>query len=80
MNITLKDVPKKLHTRLKQAAKASGRSLNTEAIAALERQYLSVRIDPQEQLRLIRETQARYPIKRPFNTRELKAAIEDGRE
>jgi hypothetical protein len=80
MNITLKDVPKKLHTQLKKAAKASGRSLNTEAIAALERQYLPVRIDPHEQLRLIRETQLRYPVKRSLNARELKAAIEEGRE
>jgi len=35
MNVTLKSVPKRLHTRLREAAKRNGRSLNTEAIAAL---------------------------------------------
>ena len=47
MNVTLKSVPKKLHACLKEAAKRNGRSLNTEAIAALERQYLPTRLDPQ---------------------------------
>jgi len=80
MNITLKDVPKKLHSELKQAARRNGRSLNTEAIGALERQYLPLRLSPLEHLQLICETQARYPVSRPLTAAELKGAIQSGRE
>jgi hypothetical protein len=80
MNVTLKSVPKQLHTRLKEAAQRNGRSLNTEAIAALEREYLPVRLDPHEHLELIRTTRAQYPIRRVFTPKELKAAINEGRE
>lgn len=79
MNITLKDVPRKLHARLKKAAQANGRSLNTEAIAALEREYLPRRVDPLEQLAEIQALRTRYPVK-PMTDAELKHAIADGRE
>jgi plasmid stability protein len=80
MNITLKDVPKNLHARLKEAASRNGRSINTEAIAALEREYLPVRLHPRKHLDLIRETQARYPVTRHLTAAEVKAAIAEGRE
>lgn len=80
MNVTLKTVPKRLHAELKKAARRNGRSLNTEAIAALERQYLPVRLDPHKNLQLIRETRARYPVARPLTAAELKSAIRGGRE
>ncbi len=80
MNITLKTVPEKLHAQLKEAARRHGRSINTEAIAALEREYLPVRLDPRKHLQLIRETRARYPVGRPLTAAALKAAIEGGRE
>lgn len=80
MNVTLKDVPKKLHAKLKEAARQNGRSINTEAIATLERHYLPVRLDPRRQLELIHETQRRYPVKRHLTDAELKAAIGDGRK
>lgn len=80
MNITLKTVPKKLHAQIKEAALRNGRSINTEAIAALEREYLPTRLDARQQLQLIRETRARYPIAQPFSDAELKAAMEEGRE
>jgi len=81
MNITLKSVPTKLHARLKEAAKRNGRSINTEAIAALEREYLPVRLDPVKHLELIRATQRDHPLRGPDLTdTELKAAIREGRE
>ena len=79
MNITLKAVPKKLHAQLKSAALRNGRSLNTEAIAALEREYLPLRLDPLKHLQLVRETRARQPIRRPLSNAALKRAIEEGR-
>lgn len=80
MNVTLKAVPKKLHAQLKEAARRNGRSINTEAIAALEREYLPVRLDPRKHLERLRETQARYPVTRALTAAELKRAIQDGRE
>lgn len=80
VNITLKAVPKPLHTQLKEAARRNGRSINTEAIAALERHYLPVLLDPRKHLQLIAETQARYPVRRALTASQLRAAIRDGRE
>jgi plasmid stability protein len=80
MNITLKNVPERLHASLKDAASRSGRSLNTEAIRALERHCLSTRITPEERLREIQETRRRHPILQPFSAEELKQAITEGRE
>ena len=47
-NLTIKNVPEKLHRRLKQSAAEHRRSMNSEAIACLERVLISRRIDPQE--------------------------------
>ena len=80
MNITLKAVPKKLHTRLKEAARRSGRSLNTEAIAALERAYLPTPLDPAAFIADLRQLHARHPVPRALTAAELKAAISEGRE
>jgi hypothetical protein len=80
MNITLKSVPKKLHIRLKESANRNGRSLNTEAIAALKHIYLPIKLDVQKHLQLIRATRQRHPISRPFTAKELKAAMAKGRE
>jgi hypothetical protein len=79
MNVTLKSVPKKLHARLKEAAKRNGRSLNTEAIAALERQYLPVRIDPKAYLTDLRALRAQHAVGPALTPAELKAAINEGR-
>lgn len=80
MNVTLKAVPKKLHARLKEAARRNGRSLNTEAIGALEREYLSVRLDPQAFLADLRRLHGKFPAARGFTTDEIKAAIREGRK
>ena len=79
MNVTLKSVPKRLHTRLKEAAKRNGRSLNTEAIATLEREYLPSRLDPQGFLSDLRQLRARFPVSPALSPGELKAAINEGR-
>jgi len=79
MNVTLKSVPRQLHTRLKEAARRNGRSLNTEAIAALEREYLPVRRDPQAFLADLRQLRERFPVSPAFSSAELKAARNEGR-
>ncbi|MHB8520360.1 MAG: FitA-like ribbon-helix-helix domain-containing protein [Limisphaerales bacterium] len=79
MNVTLKSVPKRLHARLKEAARRNGRSLNTEAIAALEREYLPVRLDPQAFLSDLRQLGEKFPVAPALSPAELKAAINEGR-
>ncbi len=80
MNITLKTVPKRLHLRLKEAARRNGRSLNTEAIAALEREYFSKPLDAGSFLADLRELREKFPVAAGLSARELKAAIREGRE
>ena len=80
MNITLKTVPKRLHLRLKEAARRNGRSLNTEAIAALEREYLSKPLDAGSFLADLRQLRERFPLSAGLSATELKTAIREGRE
>jgi hypothetical protein len=80
MNVTLKSVPRRLHARLKEEARRNGRSLNTEAIAALEREYLPARIDPRAFLSDLRQLRERFPVSPPLSPGELKAAINEGRK
>ncbi|PYV27220.1 MAG: plasmid stability protein [Acidobacteria bacterium] len=59
--LTIKNVPEKLHKRLKQSAAQHRRSVNSEAIACLERTLLSTRIDPEEFLARARALRERTP-------------------
>jgi plasmid stability protein len=45
--VTIKDLPERLHRRLKSRAAAHGRSLNREIIACLEAAAGATRIDPE---------------------------------
>ena len=51
MNITIKDIPGKLHRKLKACASANNRSLNGEIISRLERSVL----DGEDRERLLQE-------------------------
>jgi len=59
--LTIKNVPGKLHKRLKQSATQHRRSVNSEVIACLERALLSTRIDPEEFLAHVRALRERTP-------------------
>ena len=48
--VTIKDLPERLHRRLKTRASAHGRSLNREIIACLEAAAGPARIDPEAYL------------------------------
>lgn len=58
-NLTLKGVPDEIHERLKAAATANHRSLNSEIIAILEARVLTQRVSAQDQLAAIRAARAR---------------------
>ncbi len=62
-NLTLKGLPDELHERLKTAAAANHRSLNSEIIALLEAQLLPRRIPAEDRLAAIRAARARVARK-----------------
>lgn len=69
MNITIKDIPSKLHRKLKARAKANKRSLNREVIDILEGAERPIGIiDKESFLREVQEFRA--TLKGPFLTEE----------
>jgi plasmid stability protein len=61
ITITLKDIPKTVHSALKNRAKQHGRSLNKEALACLEAAVAPARINVQSLLEELREHRASLP-------------------
>jgi plasmid stability protein len=80
--ITLKNVPAKLHARLKAQAKANKRSLNQEAIVCIEFAIRSERPDPECFLAEACELRERIAGSgaRPQSQKFLRQAIDEGRE
>lgn len=63
--ITVKNIPADLYERLRQAAAANRRSLNSEIIVCIERAVRSSTIQPEEflaQARRLREKTIDHPI------------------
>ena len=63
--LTLKNIPDDLYARLKEAAQAHHRSLNSEIIYCVERTLTPHKIDVQEQIaaaRALRSKTAAHPI------------------
>ncbi len=77
MNVTLKDFPADLHTRLKSLAEGSGRSLNRQIIFLLDAATSPQRVDDSDLLHRIRANRQRIGgrIDRAF----LEQAISEGR-
>lgn len=76
--ITLKNIPDDIYARLKEAADAHHRSLNSEVIACLERTLLPTRVSAQE--RLARARQLRQSLTAgAFKADEIDGAIDQGR-
>jgi len=77
--MTLKGIPDELLDKLKARAELHRRSLNAEALVALERHVGPTRYDPDEMLERIRATRARMAGVTPLTTEMLEAAIDEGR-
>jgi len=77
MNITIKDVPKKLHCVLKERAESHGRSLNKEVLAILERTLNPSKISPADLLTRIEERRNR--LSHIVRDGELQTIIKEGR-
>ena len=77
-SLTIKNIPDEIYCRLKEAAQAHHRSVNSEVIACLERTLMPARVSPDEYLaraRLIREGLQSGP----FRADEIAEAIVQGR-
>jgi plasmid stability protein len=76
--LTIKNIPEKLCTRLKESAAQHRRSINGEAISCLEKVLVGNRVDPHDFLVRARALRERMP--RVFLTeKELRAARNQGR-
>ena len=60
-SITLKDIPRPVHSALKARARQHGRSLNREALACLEAAVSPARVDVDALLLRIRDHRATIP-------------------
>ena len=78
MNITHKDVPEPLHTRLTEAANETGRSLNKLILVTLEHAFVPSRASRGDVIRRIRSR--RDSMESILDDAVLRAAIEGGRE
>jgi plasmid stability protein len=76
--LTIKNVPEKLHKRLKESAAQHRRSINSEAISCLEKVLGAHRVDPREFLAEVDAMRKRMPY---VNLTEefLRAAKNEGR-
>ena len=59
--LTIKNLPEKLHKSLKASAGQHRRSINSEAIACLEKVLTSTRVDPEEFLARVRALRESTP-------------------
>jgi plasmid stability protein len=78
MNITLKDIPKDLHERLRATADRAGRSLNKQILFTLER---AVSPKKTNRVALLKRIQwRRGEMSHWIDDESLQDAINDGRE
>ncbi|MEQ8484639.1 MAG: Arc family DNA-binding protein [Pseudomonadales bacterium] len=76
--ITLKGIPNHLYERLKLAAKAHHRSLNSEVIACLERQLSPTVVSADERLARARAIRARLGSVE-LQVKDISTAVRSGR-
>ena len=76
--LTLKNIPDAVYQRLKAAAEANRRSMNSEAIVCLERVLLKTRVAPHERLARARELRAAL-APTTFRARDIEALKKAGR-
>ena len=61
LNLTLKNIPKDLHARLKKSAEKNRRSLNSEILARLESDFASPVLDAEAYVRARQAFVAKLP-------------------
>lgn len=76
--ITLKNIPDEIYESLRHAADAHHRSINSEAIACLERVLLPSKISNEEQIARARKIRESLQDKK-FKAADIMKAIDAGR-
>lgn len=76
--LTLKNIPDEVYERLKAAAAAHRRSLNSEAIVCLESVLLPAKVSPAERLARVRALRGMLP-KGSFPARDIDSLKREGR-
>lgn len=76
--LTLKNIPDAVYQRLKTAAAAHRRSLNSEAIVCLEAVLMPTKLAPSERLARARELRAALPL-RNYPAADIDASKREGR-
>jgi len=61
LNLTLKNIPKDLHTQLRASAEKNRRSLNSEILARLEGEFAAPLVDAEAHARALRAFVAKLP-------------------
>jgi len=61
LTLTLKNIPKELHARLKESAEKHRRSLNSEILVRLESDFVAPTVDPETLARALKAFTARLP-------------------
>ena len=61
LNLTLKNIPKGLHARLRASAEKNRRSLNSEILTRLEAEFAAPVVDVEAHARLLQQFVARLP-------------------
>ena len=61
LNLTLKNIPKDLHARLRESAEKNRRSLNSEILTRLEAEFAAPVVDADAHARALRAFVARLP-------------------
>jgi antitoxin FitA len=79
VTLTLKNIPDVVYDKLKRAAEAHRRSMNSEAIVCLEAVLLPVRIAPAERLARARALRASLPSGK-FKARDFDVLKREGRK
>jgi len=76
--LTIKNIPDDLYVRLKEAARAHGRSLNSEILYCVERMLVPYKIDVSDHLATARKSREKTAV-HSLTDEMLNSAKNDGR-
>jgi plasmid stability protein len=77
-NLSVKNLPKEIHRRLRERAKRNRRSLNSELIACLQESVMPRRIDPEDAAERLRALRSRFSGP-PLRDQDLARLKSEGR-
>ena len=79
-NITVRDIPEEIYQKIKQAAIANRRSINSEILYGLEQNYSKLQQDKKITLENVRRLRAKIKGKIYLTEAEISKAKSEGRD